>query len=183
MHSSPESFATATLPQSASAGGMLSPFDDSADVTRTQDYEGDNTDAAGGGNPRKHNITISTSMPRLANPQGRQSILSPDDMLKAYATKSSIAGPNPRSRLQASTSSANLGSSASVPTLHSLQQQRPDTFMSDGSKYDENDKEEFISANGYAEGNQEILSSSPSDTSTAGLRGVFNTKFKFGSSK
>jgi len=39
--------------------------------------------------PKKHNITISTSMPFISPPKGRESILSPDDLLKAYASSKS----------------------------------------------------------------------------------------------
>ena len=38
-------------------------------------------------NGKKHNITVSTSMPFLGNIGGRQSIMSPDDLMKAYAFK------------------------------------------------------------------------------------------------
>lgn len=39
--------------------------------------------------PRKHNITVSTSMPAFTPSIDRQSIMSPDDLLKAYASSKS----------------------------------------------------------------------------------------------
>lgn len=179
---SPDSFETAALPASRSADGNLGPF------------ENDNTDYLSppneGNTNKKHNITLSTSMPRLANPQGRQSILSPDDMLKAYAAKTAIAGPSPRP-LMNSNNSQYMTSSMSVPTMANNTQQRPDTFMSDTSKYADEDLDEFTPVHAYdpCEREQETLSSSPqyqSDRSiapTTSKKGVFNTKFKFGSAK
>lgn len=47
-------------------------------------------------NPKKHNITISTSMPFVNQPKGREStsIMSPDDLLKAYASNK-VTSPAP----------------------------------------------------------------------------------------
>lgn len=175
---SPDSFETASLPASRSADGNLGIFADN-----NIEYLSSN-DAANGSNNKKHNITLSTSMPRLANPEGRQSILSPDDMLKAYAAKTAIAGPNPRSLIN---NNQEITSSMSVPTMASISQKRPDTFMSDISKYPDEDLEEFVPVHPYVQDTvQETLAlphHQQQATASTGKKGVFNTKFKFGSTK
>lgn len=182
---SPESFETAALPSSRSADENLNSMTSGDDGFLAV---GDNN------NNKKHNITISTSMPRLANPQGRQSILSPDDMLRAYASKTAIAGPSPRPLLS-NNNHQDLTSSMSVPTMSlrndmapppSSIQQRPDTFMSDYSKYPDEDLEEFVSVHPTHEVNKYEAQDQERDQvdegSTSGKKGIFNTKFKFGNS-
>ena len=65
-------------------------------------------------NSKKHNITVSTSMPFLGNIGGRQSIMSPDDLMKAYAFK------------------------AHQPV------ERPDTVFTEASRYGDEQQEEVV---------------------------------------
>lgn len=178
---SPESFETAALPASRSADGNLGNMSEhDSEHLAVTDFNNNSIN-------KKHNITLSTSMPRLANPQGRQSILSPDDMLKAYAAKTAIAGPNPRPLLA---STQEMTSSMSLPTVNlrkdaNSSAQRPDTFMSEYSKYPDEDLEDFVAvhpvhpAQAHAE---ETLADQHEEGSTLGKKGIFNTKFKFGNS-
>lgn len=175
---SPESFETAALPASRSADENLESMTSGGDQFLAV---GDSNN-----NNKKHNITISTSMPRLANPQGRQSILSPDDMLRAYASKTAIAGPSPRPLLSGQ---QDLTSSMSVPTMslrnnetNPSSAQRPDTFMSDYSKYPDEDLEEFVSVHPTHTLQHQEQDNQADEGSTSGKKGIFNTKFKFGSS-
>lgn len=69
-------------PSNASAS---SPFDHSGSVSDPDGMANDNTHPPS--KSRKANITISTSMPFMNQPQGRESILSPDELLQAYASK------------------------------------------------------------------------------------------------